>query len=470
MLWYVARVKNKKNGAELLMSSQSILADQELKEFGYEPKLSRSLTTWQLTAFGLTYLQPIGPAVIFGFLLATSGGSVALPYMLAFVGMIFTILSYSVLIKEYPLSGSIYNYVKYVISPFWGFIAGWLLALDYILIPTITSVSSAIYAHQLVPAVSYEAWLLFFVLSMGTLNLIGIKSTSYINSAILFIQVVIVLAGFVIWANYLMKSGHGINSLVSVAPFRFESYSGLLQASSLAIFSFLGFDAITTMAEESVNPRRDIPRAMMICTCIGFSIMLLSGYLGVLLFPNWRELISDQSWVNATLFNAAKLTGGDLFGMTYTFGFILAMMITNLIGTAAATRLLYGIGRDGVIPSRFFSAVNQKFKTPHMNIIFIMIIEILLGSYANADQLAELINYGAIAGFILLNFSVIWFWWKGAGEKSLIRYFVFPSIALLIMLSIFVNMKTVTLACGTVWGMLGVLFYYYRRQSTTFVR
>src|SRR3990167_420382 len=218
------------------MLSQVISADNELKEFGYEPKLSRTLTTWQLTAFGLTYLQPIGPAVIFGFLLSTSGGSVALPYALAFVGMIFTILSYSVLIKEYPLSGSIYNYVKCVIGPFWGFIAGWLLALDYILIPTITSVSAAIYAHQLVPAVSYEAWLLIFVISMGALNLIGIKSTSYISSAILLIQIAIVLAGFVIWANFLMKSGHGVNSLISVSPFQFESYSGLLQASSLAIF------------------------------------------------------------------------------------------------------------------------------------------------------------------------------------------------------------------------------------------
>lgn len=450
------------------MNNQTILADDELKAFGYEPKLSRSLTTWQLTAFGLTYLQPIGPAVIFGFLLATSGGSVALPYTLAFVGMIFTILSYSVLIKEYPLSGSIYNYVKYVISPFWGFIAGWLLALDYILIPTITSVSSAIYAHQLVPAVSYEAWLLFFVGSMGALNLIGIKSTSYINSAILFIQIAIVLAGFLIWVSFLMKSGHGVNSLVSVTPFHFESYSGLLQASSLAIFSFLGFDAVTTMAEESVNPRRDIPRAMMICTCIGFSIMFLSGYLGVLLFPNWREFISDQSWLNATLFHAAKLTGGDQFGLIYTFGFILAMMITNLVGTAAASRLLYGIGRDGVISRRFFSAVNQRFKTPHWNIIFIMVIEIVLGSYANPDQLAELINYGAISGFIMLNFSVMWFGYKrvmalrnncNSITRVFPKYFIFPVVGLAIMLSIFMNMKNITLIFGSIWGLIGILYY-----------
>ncbi len=448
------------------MNNQSILADNELKEFGYEPKLSRSLTTWQLTAFGLTYLQPIGPAVIFGFLLSTSGGSVALPYMLAFIGMIFTILSYSVLIKEYPLSGSIYNYVKYVISPFWGFIAGWLLALDYILIPTITSVASAIYAHQLISAVSYEAWLLLFVGSMGALNLIGIKSTSYINSAILFIQIIIVLAGFVIWAKFLMKDGHGINSLVHISPFRFESFSGLLQASSLAIFSFLGFDAVTTMAEESVNPRKDIPRAMMICTCIGFSIMFITGYLGMLLFPNWRELISDQGWLNATLFNAAKLTGGASFGVIYTCGFILAMVITNLVGTAAATRLLYGIGRDGIISKRVFSAVNQRFKTPHWNIIFIMLIEVVLGSYANPDQLAELINYGAISGFIMLNFAVIWFGYKRISvlrcdASVLAKHFVYPVIGLIVMLSIFVSMKTITLIFGSIWALVGVAYYLF---------
>lgn len=450
------------------MIDQTTTADIELKSFGYEPKLSRSLTIWQLVAFGLTYLQPIGPAVIFGFLLSTSGGSVALPYALAFVGMIFTVMSYSVLIKEYPLSGSIYNYVKYVINPFWGFIAGWLLALDYILIPTITSVSSAIYAHQLVPSISYEVWLCLFICGMGLLNLIGIKSTSYINSAILLLQVGIVVAGFVIWTTFLMKSSRSAHSLFSLAPFQFDTFSGLLQASSLAIFSFLGFDAVTTMAEESVNPRRDIPRAMMICTCIGFTIMFVTGYLGVLLFPNWQTLITDQSWLDAALFNAAKLTGGDLFVLMYTVGFILAMVITNLVGTAAAARLLYGIGRDGIIPSRIFSAVNKRFQTPHWNIVFIMLIEMVLGSFANPDQLAELINYGAISGFIMLNFSVIWFGVKRLSimpnnirniTSNLLKYFIFPSIGWAIMLSIFVCMKLVTIVFGSTWGVAGILYY-----------
>lgn len=460
------------------MLNYTTTADKELEGFGYKPTLHRTLTTWQLTSFGLTYLQPIGPAVIFGFLLTTSRGSVALPYLFAFVGMIFTILSYSVLIKEYPLSGSIYNYVKFIGGPFFGFIAGWLLALDYILIPTITSVSAAIYAHQLFPAISYQWWLVTFIAGMGLLNLIGIRSTTFIGSILLLIQVAIVLAGLAIWIFFITKGTGNFASLFSLTPLHFESITGVIQASSLAIFSFLGFDAVTTLAEESINPRKDIPRAMLICTCIGFAIMFLTGYLGVLMMPDWKNLISDPSWINATLFNLAQMSGGDAFAWIYTVGFILAMIITNLVGTTAATRLLYGMGRDSTISRRLFGAVNKRWQTPHGNILFIVFIELLLGSYANQDQLAELINYGAISGFIILNVSVIWLGYKLAMRKTkltsyvldknsklsfFVKFFVFPSIALTIMLAIFVNMKPITIVFGTLWGGIGVLYYWYAK-------
>lgn len=466
------------------MLNQATVEDKELEELGYQPRLHRSLTTWQLASFGLNYLQPIGPAVIFGFLLTTSQGSVALPYFFAFVSMIFTILSYSVLIREYPLAGSVYNYVKFIIGPFWGFIAGWLLALDYILIPTITSISAATYAHQLVPAISYESWLITFVLSMGLLNLIGIRSSSLIGSLLLLIQIAIVLAGFGICIFYITNGTKNFGALFSLEPFHFESIKGVLQASSLAIFSFLGFDAVTTLAEESVNPRKDIPRAMLICAFIGFIIMFLTGYLGVLMIPSWKNLASDPSWVNATLFHLAKVTGGEVFALTYTVGFIIAMVVTNLVGTTAVTRLLYGMGRDSktIISKCIFNIVNQRWNTPHGCIFFIVIIELVLGSYANQDQLAELINFGAISGFIILNFSVIFLGInvlkKRIKLKSLMlnknhnlnflkSFFAFPTIALIIMLVIFLHMKPVTLLFGMLWMGVGVLYYWYSRRTAT---
>jgi putrescine importer len=457
------------------MINQAIASDKELEQFGYTPKLHRTLTTWQLTSFGLTYLQPIGPAVVFGYLLTTSHGSVALPYLFAFVGMIFTILSYSVLIKEYPLAGSIYSYIKFIGGEFWGFIAGWILALDYVLIPTITSVSAAIYAHQLVPCISYESWLVTFVLSMGLMNLIGIKATSFFSSSMLLIQIAVVLVGFTIWIYFLANSNGGMRSLFALRPFHFGSITSVIQASSLAIFSFLGFDAVTTLAEESINPRKSIPRAMLLCTIIGFTIMFLTGYLGVLLIPNWENLISDQRWIDATLFNLAKITGGQLFSLIYTLGFILAMIVTNLVGTTAATRLLYGMGRDNKIPLCIFGVVNDKWRTPHGCIIFIVVIELILGSFKNQGQLAELINYGALFGFAMVNLSVIYLGYKLAKEKTkflllsvnkkvnyITQLFLFPMVGFGIMLAIFSSMKPVTMIFGTIWGAIGIIYYYLR--------
>lgn len=449
-----------------MITDSAVTADKELQRFGYTPTLSRSLTLWQLTSFGLNYLQPIGSAVIFGFLLSTSKGTVALPCLFAFIGMLFTVASYSVLIKEYPLAGSIYNYVKIIVGSSWGFIAGWLLALDYILIPTITCVSAAMYAHQLVPNISYETWLIAFVFGMGLLNLIGIKAASYFSAAILIIQIVIVLLGFYMWASYLMSSSNNISSLISMAPFKFQSISGVIQASSLAIFGFLGFDAVTTLAEESINPQKDIPRAMFICVCIGFLFMFVTGYLGVLIVPDWESLLVDQGWLNATLFYLAKMTGGDLFALIYTVGFILAMVVTNLVGTTAATRLLYGMGRDKALPMPIFAAINKRWQTPHWNIIVIMLIELILGSLANQDQLAELINFGAISAFVILNMSVIFLWHKKKSDSnshSIVRFCIFPLFALGVMLAILINMKTITLVFGAMWGLLGIFYYIINR-------
>jgi putrescine importer len=456
------------------MSDQALESSEDLERFGYKQSLSRTLNVWQLSAFGLTYLQPIGPAVIFGFLLTTSGGTVALPYLFAFVGMLFTINSYSILIKEYPLAGSVYHYAKNIMGPFFGFLAGWLFLLDYILIPTITSVCASIYAHQLIPKIPYEVWLVSFVLSMGYLNLKGIKATMNISTVLLVVQVIVVLAGFAVWILYIVNHTAGFYSLFSLKPFHFESLGSVIQASSLAIFGFLGFDAVTTLAEESVNPRKDIPRAMLICACVGFAVMFITGYLGVLTIPDWMALSLDSSWVNAALFHVANMTGGSTFSVVYTLGFILAMVVSNLVGTTAASRLLFGMGRDKVISENIFSSVGSKWKTPYKNLIFIILLEIILGSCINLDNLAELINFGAISGFIILNMSVCLLGFKLLHKnikiKDIFRYIIFPALALIIMSALFVGMKLVTIFFGIAWALFGMLYYSQASLAKQIIR
>lgn len=461
------------------MTNKIINYNDELKNFGYTHELSRTLTTSQLTFFGLTYLQPVGPAVVFGYLLTMTQGTVALPYLFAFIGMIFTVLSYSILIKEYPLAGSIYSYVKYIAGPFYGFIAGWLLMLDYLLIPSITSATAALFANKLLPGISYEIWLFVIVVSTGTLNITGIKPTVLFNSFLLLIQLIIVLAGLIIWSIYIVNNSNGISGLFSLEPFHYETITGVIGASSLAIFSFLGFDAVTTLAEESVDPRKDIPRAMFICILIGFLIMFITGYLGVLAIPDWQKLTLDGSWINATLFNINQLCGGNLFTIMYTAGFILAMAVTNLVGTTAASRLLYSMGRDKKISKSIFAKVSMRSKTPYLNIIFIMIVELVIGSCMSQNQIANLINYGAISGFIILNLSLIFLGnqlnkklAKSKVENKIfinhakfaLSYFFFPLAGFLIMFLILINMELSTLFFGTLWLIIGVLYYQFNKK------
>jgi len=447
-------------------------ADQQLLSMGYRPQLKRTLNTWDLTAFGLNYLQPIGPAVIFGSLLLLSGGTVALPYLIACLGMLFTARSYAIITPHFPLAGSVYNYIGRICHPHLGFLVGWLLILDYLLIPVITVVSAATYAHQFLTSISYTNWLIIFVLSMGYFNLTGIKLTAKIGFWILLIEIAIVFAGFIIWSYFIVKH-RGLGMLLSWQPLHFTSYQGLAAAVSLAVFSYLGFDAISTMAEEAIDPVKFVPKAIYLTLGIGCLTMFLSGYLGVLTIPNWEQHLQNKDWENATLFHVAKLTGGDFFAGIYTIGFIMAMVVTNIVGTAAGSRLLFGMGRDGVLSKKFFGAVNQKWRTPHWNIFLIASLEFIFGLYLNPSEIAELINYGALVAFIMLNISVFWFFYRKNTYKNTVnsrrinqvKELGFPLVGAAIMIFIFVNMQKSTLIFGTVWLLIGILYYYFFQKN-----
>jgi putrescine importer len=448
-------------------------ASVDISKYGYKQEFERKMNVVHLTAFGLNYMVPIAPAIIFGFLLQTSGGTVALPYLIAGLAMLFTALSYSVMVRNFPLAGSVYNYVGRGWNVHLGFLSGWVLLLDYILIPTVTAASSAMYAQQLFPAIPFWVLLAIFSIGTGTLNLFGTQLLSKMGLLLLIIGEFVIFTAFIVWGKA-VYGGVGTGTLLSTQPFEFSSFTGLISAASLAVFSYLGFDAITTLAEESKNPKRDIPRAIYWCIGIGTLTMFLSGYIGMLVFPDWKNYIMDQTWVNTTLFQVSKLTGGEGFSVFYTAGYLTSLGVFNLVATAAGARLLYGMGRDNLIPGRIFAKINKRWKTPHWNILIIVAFEFLLGLWSNLGKLSSLVNYGALAGFAMLNLSVIWLYYvKKQGHSPLklgdqpnwmpsglghLRYTLLPFIGFLIILAIFISMDKLALILGTCWLIIGIIF------------
>ena len=449
-------------------------ATKELEKFGYQQELKRAMNVWELTAFGVNYMIPIAPAIIFGFILADSGGTVALPYLLAGVGMLFTAGSYSVMVRNFPLAGSLYSYVTRGIQAHIGFLSGWVLLLDYVLIPTVTAASAAIYIGQFAPGIPYAVWLVLFAVAMGMLNLFGVELMAKLGIWMVIVGEAVVFTAFFVWGYAVAVHHVGTGTLFTTEPFKFTSIPALMTATSLSVLSYLGFDAITTLAEESHHPKRDIPRAIYWSVAIGMLTMALTGYFGMLVIPDWREHIMNANWAATTLMQVSRIAGGPFFAGFYTAGYLLAMGVFNVVATAAGARLLYGMGRDNLIPKKIFAAINKRWQTPHWNIVLIVAMEYILGIALNVNDISNLINYGALLGFAMLNLAVIWLYYvkrKGIGPMALgepkgwrpeakdwFRYFLAPGLGFLVIMWVFSSLDHLSLMVGTSWLIVGVVY------------
>ena len=451
--------------------AQKLTATQELEKFGYKQELKRSLNVWELTAFGLNYMIPTAPAIIFGIILTESKGTVAVPYAVAGVAMVFTALSYGAMVQNFPLAGSIFNYVSRGINEHVGFLAGWVLILDYVLIPTVTSVSASLYIREFFPQVPFWTWLLLFAVAMGLLNLFGVELMAKLGLWLLLLGEVVIFVGFIWWC---IAAHHYHYPIITSKPFHVGSFSGMMTATSVAVLSYLGFDAVTTLSEETNNPRRDVPRAVYLSVIIGAGTMILTGYFGMLLIPDWLKHANNSNWVNTTLFQVAKMVPGAWFHIFYTTGYLIAMGVFNVVATAAGARLLYGMGRDGMLPRTFFGKINKRFATPHFNIIVIVVLEYILGIWLGLERISTLINYGALGGFAALNFGVFYLYyvkktgvspykkgntpnWHPKGRQHL-RFMLCPFLGVGIVVWVWTSMDHVTLAVGTTWLVIGIVY------------
>jgi putrescine importer len=382
--------------------------------------------------------------------------------------MLLTADSYMIMVKKFPLSGSLYTYVSRGISPRVGFIAGWVLLLDYILIPTVTAVSAVLYLQHYLPNIAFPILLIGYIFITGSINILGIKLLTNIGLWLLVLGEGVLVSSFIIWGHFVVETQHGVSSLFSLSPFSFNSVPSLLTATSIAVLSYLGFDAITTLAEEANNPKRDIPRAIILSVLIGGSTMILTGYLGILASPDIANDIHNLNWQQTALFYILILTGGTLFAEIYTAGFIISMLVFNVVATAAGARLMFGMGRDGALPKCIFAKVNQKFHTPHYNIIIIILIECFLGLILSVGLISEMVDFGALMGFSLLNISILFMIFKKRKDvkfsmKVLLRHVIIPLLGAMVMVFILVSMNYISLIIGCSWFLIGVIYVLVRK-------
>jgi amino acid transporter len=262
------------------------MAERSLEEYGYKQELKRSLGFWNVVFYGVIFTCPMAAMAMFGFVGQYANGLDSLVYIVGMLGMVFTALSYGKCIKEWPIAGSAFSYIQRAINPHVGFFAGWLLLIDYALIPALVISLAAIFLNLLIPTFPVWLALLIFVAVNTIINYVGLEYGAKENTVVFIIQAAGIAAFLVAGFVYIWKGGgaghFNFDPIFQASKFNLAFIAGSL---SIATVTMMGFDAITTLAEETEHPQRRIPGAMIMTLLIIGVIFVATTYIGRLVHP-----------------------------------------------------------------------------------------------------------------------------------------------------------------------------------------
>jgi putrescine importer len=434
------------------------------------PRLRRTLTLWDLIFYGIVLIQPIAPVPLYGVAQKLSDGHFVTIILIALLAMLITAVSYGRMGALYPTAGSAYTYVGKGLNPHLGFLAGWAMILDYLLQPLINTVwiSTALHERYL-PQIPYIAWAALIAGIMTVLNLAGVKSSARANKVLLAVMSVVVVFFVVLAVRYLWR-GQGWAGLLSTEPFynpkTFNAHK-ILTATSFAALTYIGFDGVTTLAEDVENPKRNVLLAVVL-TCIFAGVCsAVEAYLGARVWPDWRSFPNLET----AFMDICSRVGGLLLFNAMGALLIVAAFGSGLTGTLGAARLLFGMGRDGVLPKKFFGYLKPGSSTPTYNILLIggiaFLGAVLLNSIGSAyEHAGELLNFGAFLAFMGVNFACFWQFTviakKAGAQSKLLKDAILPLLGFAFCALIWWNLNNLAKTVGGIWFAVGIIYVGFK--------
>ncbi|SFO25229.1 amino acid/polyamine/organocation transporter, APC superfamily [Geodermatophilus obscurus] len=432
-----------------------------VEEFGYRQELKRSLTFTDLLVYGLVFMVPIAPFGIFGGVFQASGGMVALAYAIGGLAMAFTAASYSQMSRAFPMAGSVYTYAGRGIAQPVGFIAGWMILLDYVLVPALLYLIAAIAMNSIVTSVPVLVWLIGFVVLNTVVNYFGIEFTARVNK-IMLVGELIVLAIFLVIGVVALASGEGrgfdFSPIYDADAFSLELVFG---AVSVAVLSFLGFDGISTLAEENRDSARSIGKAMIAALALAGTLFIVQTWVAALLVPDPDTLIAEGDAAGTAFYDAAEVAGGAWLGTLTAVATAVAWGFANsLVAQAATSRLLFAMARDRQLPG-FLRQVHPTRRVPVNATLLVAAVSLLLGWYMTTREdgitlLSTLVNFGALSAFLLLHVSVVVHYVGRQRSRNWWLHLVVPVLGFAILVYVVVNAQVTAQRLGFVWLLIGV--------------
>jgi amino acid transporter len=425
-------------------------------------RLHRTLGLWNLIIIGMVIIQPTAPMGIYGVISNKAHGHVVTTIVIAMIAMLFTAISYGRMARVYPSAGSAYTYVGQEMHSALGYIVGWSMVMDYLLNPLICTAFCAKAAMNILPGLSFFTWV----------NLRGIKTSAQLNEALCGGMVIVVLLflGCVIRALWGVHHDPGFFTHPFYQPDTFHPAT-IFAGTSVAVLTYIGFDAVSTLSEEVENPRRNILLAtVLVCLITG----LLSGlevYAAQLVWGS-KPFASDQ--VESAFALLSRQVGGAILFQIMNFTLLVANLGSGMGSQLAAGRLLYGMGRGNALPKGFFGAIEPKRRVPRNNILAVGafafagagLLEFFAGRLGGGayEIGAQALNFGAFIAFMGVNAAAFIHHWRHERSGNLSGLIV-PVLGFLICGFIWLHLSRPALVLGTVWMAAGISYGAFRTHG-----
>ncbi len=433
--------------------------------------LQKNLALWHVIIIGLAYIQPMTLFDTFGMVSRESGAHVPTSYIFALLAIMLTSVSYGHMIRRYPSSGSAYTYAQKAIHPNVGFLVGWSSWLDYLLAPMVNIILAEIYLKDIFPNVPTWIWVVSLTALMTVVNLFGARFVARFNSTIVFVQLG-VIAYFTYRVYDFLAHGVTADGAIDTAKYQLWTFdpfwgsgteiSALIAGATILCFSFTGFDALSSLAEETKDAKKTLPKAIVLTSLISGIIFIISTYFMQIYFPSdptkYFELVDE------TQPEILKYILGEAQKTIVLYFAIITVMASGISAHAGVSRLMYVMGRDGVINKKFFGSLHPKLRTPVNNILLAGLVALTAIPF-ELEDVVELISFGALTAFSFVNFSVVCQYIFRDGQyktgKDIFNYFVVPTGGFIAVFLMWLNIDPTALKYGLIWAFIGVFYLAY---------
>jgi amino acid transporter len=417
-----------------------------------EGHLKRALGVPALVLFGMVYMVPLTVYTTYGIVTQLTGGRLTVAYLVTLAAMVFTARSYARMSAAFPVAGSTYAYTQRTFGAPVGFLAGWSLLLDYLFLPMLNYLVIGIYLEAAIPAVPAWVFVLASIVLVTVLNIVGIVSVARANFVLLAVQAIFIVV-FVVMSFITISKLGNVNLM---APFAGDGTTGgaspIFAGAAILCLSFLGFDAVSTLSEEAKDPTRSVPKAIMIATVACGLIFVGLSYVSQLVFPS-----NQFADVDSGSLDVMTAAGGQFLNTFFTAAYIAGAFGSALTSQASVARILYAMGRDGIMPRKVFGHVSVRFATPTFAILVVSVIS-LAAIWISLNFLASIVSFGALVAFSAVNLTVIKHYFLDEGEKNVLNNLVLPLIGFVLTAWLWTSLSWLTLEVGIIWLALGFVW------------